>query len=298
MGRKVGVLVGGVLVVGACAVLGACVTPSPKPLEPMKAGAGAAGTPGAMDAAHKKAAPEAMPAAMPTAMCRATWSGRNAAVVSYTYDAQGRRTGEDHDVGADGSVDFRVRYSLGPQGLPATRTRDEGSAASVYQTVTFGYDAQGREVSQRIEEGGKVRELRTSYGADGHITLIQMVALPGKTPLMRTSFERQGQTYVKSIDFGADNKVDERHITKMDAQGRPVTIDIMVTGETFKRWVKLNYDERGLPTSRDEGRSDRDLPIYREIYLHDAEGRRLETIIDSDGNGVQDTKAVFDYKCP
>ncbi|WP_181763963.1 putative T7SS-secreted protein [Streptomyces albidus (ex Kaewkla and Franco 2022)] len=189
----------------------------------------------------------------------------NGATTSYAYDAIGRRT-----------------CRTTPSGLTSTWTYDEaGRPASLgtdHGTLTFAYDAGGRETQRHID--GVVHEADKSTGvtlaqdwdATGRLTT-QTLHSPAEELLQHRSYRYRPDGYVTEI---RELTSGTRHF-ELDPVGRVTGVQAHGWTETYAYDTVGNQTQAAAPDHPSPGERAHDgtllLSAGRTTYTHDAAGR-------------------------
>lgn len=195
-----------------------------------------------------------------------------ASLTTYTYDEDGNLTLREEDQGIDAALDAIEQWAF-ESGVLVSHELDNDGDGLVEERQTF--DAEGRVLTDQGYHDG-VLDSATTYEYDEDGNLVVERAMDGEATLLS----------LKQYAYGEGSR-----LTELTVDGDGDGIDDAVT-----RW---GYDAEGHLLIVEERRSaDPDAPfVVTEDYTYDAEGRLIETTLDSDADGTPDGFERRRYEC-
>ncbi len=191
--------------------------------------------------------------------------------ISYTYDANGNQTSRKWDLDLDGQIDEIVNSSYDINGNLIREEVERDGALTYAANCT--YDA----------NGNKTRDERDDNG-DGVLDKIYIYAFDANSNKTRDERDENGDgapEYIATYTYDANSNKTRDEI---DENGDGV----------YDKIQAYTYDEKGNLV-RHELFDSAGKTIAQKINYFDANGNRIKTEVDNDGDGIFEFEYVFGY---
>ena len=162
---------------------------------------------------------------------------------TFSFDSQGKITGQSIDFGADGSIELEVLYRYNDAGWLIEKAWDVGMDGQSERKVQYGYDAQGQKLYAMwdLEGDGIIDEETRMQYLDGN--KIEEAVYQDGVQVSLTTWEYQDSMLLRKETWDGVERVEYRYGAPQEGS-RQVEVDKDVDGSIDARYTEY-YDDEG-----------------------------------------------------